>query len=77
MWPYATLAPGAEQDGGESRVCAVQSEEAWWNDWKDAIRDAALAKRQGWVTTKDLMERAMAPRKEEPDRREEWGRDWY
>lgn len=56
VWPYASAPP----DSGD-RTFAVQSEERWWNDWKDAIRFALLTKRRGWVTMEDQLELLMAP----------------
>ena len=59
VWPYASLPPG--EDG---RKYAVQSEESWWNDWKEAIRHAVLNGRKGWVTAEDRLEFLMAPDKD-------------
>ena len=59
VWPYASVPPG--EDG---RRCAVQSEESWWADWKDAIRHAVLNGRKGWVTMEDRLEFLMAPEKD-------------
>jgi hypothetical protein len=56
VWPYASVPPGAAD-----RKFAVQSEEAWWNDWKDAIRAAILSGRKGWVTVEDRLEFLMKP----------------
>ena len=60
VWPYASVPPHEE-----GRVCAVQSEESWWNEWKDAVRFAVLTRRKGWVTVEDqleiLMGSAVAP----------------
>ena len=60
VWPYATLAPSGDNDGGE-RMCAVQSEEAWWRDWKGVIAVAVRNKRRGWVSVEDQIELAMMP----------------
>ena len=61
VWPYATLAPGGENNGGERR-CAVQSEEAWWKDWKGVVAAAIKSKRKGWVSVEDQIAFAMTPR---------------
>jgi hypothetical protein len=59
VWPYASVPPGVA-----NRKFAVQSEEAWWNDWKDAIRGAVLSRRKGWVTVEDRLESLMTPPKD-------------
>jgi hypothetical protein len=59
VWPYASVPPGEDD-----RKFAVQSEESWWNDWKDAIRHAILSGRKGWVTVEDRLEFLMAPDKD-------------
>jgi hypothetical protein len=59
VWPYASVPPG-----DEDRKCAVQSEESWWSDWKDAIRHAVLSGRKGWVTVEDRLEFLMAPERD-------------
>jgi hypothetical protein len=51
IWPYASAPPGVGD-----RAFAVQSEESWWNEWKDAIKYAVLTKRKGWVTVEDQLE---------------------
>lgn len=51
VWPYASVKPGVD-----GRQFAVQSEENWWADWKDAIRGAVLGRRNGWVTVEDQLE---------------------
>jgi hypothetical protein len=61
IWPYATSQPGSAASETMPRQCAVQSEESWWNDWKNAIRYAVLQKRKGWVTAEDRIEAAMRP----------------
>jgi hypothetical protein len=67
VWPYASVPPDTA-----GRAFAVQSEERWWADWKDAIRHAILSRRQGWVTVEDRLEFLMAPAKD-PGRPMEWG----
>ena len=62
VWPYATLAPNRDGDGGGDRVCAVQSEEAWCKDWRGIIAGAVRNKRRGWVSLEDQIEFAMIPR---------------
>lgn len=41
----------------------VQSEEEWFEDWKDAILYAVQMKKSGWVTVEDRLEGLMEPRK--------------
>ncbi len=67
VWPYADVARGEM-----GRRCAVQEEEVWFADWKDAIRHAVLAKRKGWVTVEDRLEFLMEPRGEEKGKGVEW-----
>jgi hypothetical protein len=62
VWPYATLAPGEEAPGTGERICAVQSEETWWRDWRGVVALAVKAKRKGWVGVEDQIELAMMPR---------------
>ncbi|KAF8851162.1 hypothetical protein BDZ45DRAFT_750912 [Acephala macrosclerotiorum] len=57
VWPYADVARGEQ-----GRRCAVQEEEVWFTDWKDAIRHAVLGKRRGWVTAEDRLEFLMEPK---------------
>lgn len=57
VWPYADVARGET-----GRRCAVQEEEVWFSDWKDAIRHAVLGKRRGWVTAEDRLEFLMEPK---------------
>ena len=55
-WPYADIASGRE------RVCAVQTEGSWWEEWKDAIRYAVVERRHfdKWITNEDKLESLMA-----------------
>lgn len=55
VWPFA-----ATRNGEPNRRCAVQSEQAWWKEWKDPIRHAISQKRKGWVTVEDKLEVAMS-----------------
>lgn len=71
IWPYSSLAPNVGDVDG-ARTWAVKSEAGWWNEWKDAIRGAVLAKRRGWVTVEDYMEFMMGPRKDLKQIRD-WG----
>ena len=64
VWPYASLPPG-EEASAAGRVCAVQSEEAWWEEWKELIRLAVVQKRQGWVSVDDLLMAKMMPGRED------------
>jgi hypothetical protein len=58
IWPFADAPLGAE-----GRLCAVQSEEAWWREWRDAIRHAVKMKRVNcWITHEDKMEALMEGR---------------
>ncbi|KUJ14168.1 uncharacterized protein LY89DRAFT_589743 [Mollisia scopiformis] len=57
IWPYADVARGEY-----GRRCAVQEEEVWFADWRDAIRHAILSKRRGWVTAEDRLEFLMVPK---------------
>lgn len=56
VWPYASMPPGAE-----GRVCAVQTEEAWWEEWRGVIRAAIDEGRKGWVSIDDLLVFKMRP----------------
>lgn len=68
VWPYAD-----HPRGETGRKCAVQEEEAWFGDWKDAITHAVLCKRKGWVTSEDRLEFLMEPRTAELMRPAGWG----
>ncbi|TVY92565.1 hypothetical protein LAWI1_G003588 [Lachnellula willkommii] len=59
--------------GETGRRCAVQEEEMWFNDWKDAIRHAVLGRRRGWVTGEDRLEFLMEPRPAEQGSPSGWG----
>lgn len=60
VWPYASLPPGAEA-AAAGRTCAVQTEEAWWEEWRDVLRWAVVKKRKGWVSVDDIIEYRMSP----------------
>ncbi|KAI1827985.1 hypothetical protein F4861DRAFT_236580 [Xylaria intraflava] len=51
VWPFANA-----KNGENNRRPAVQSEETWWEEWKDPIKYAILQRRQGWVTNEDKLE---------------------
>ncbi|OAA56674.1 hypothetical protein SPI_07681 [Niveomyces insectorum RCEF 264] len=51
VWPFAT-----HKHGEPGRTCAVQSEEAWWREWRQALRYAISTKRNGYVTNEDRLE---------------------
>jgi len=68
IWPYADVPRGEL-----GRRCAVQEEEMWFNDWKDAIRHAVLGRRRGWVTGEDRLEFLMEPRPVEQGKPSGWG----
>ena len=65
IWPYATFPPGgAEAETRDvPRRCLVRSEEGWWRDWRDVIRQAILDKKKGevWIGMDDWMEVMMTP----------------
>lgn len=63
VWPYADV-----ERGEEGRRCVVQSEEAWFEDWRDAIVHAVQMRRSGWVTVEDRLEGLMEPKKMERNR---------
>ncbi|KAK0111486.1 hypothetical protein ONS95_001841 [Cadophora gregata] len=71
VWPYADIARG--ENGGVGRRCAVQEEEVWFADWRDAIRHAIVAKRKGWVTVEDRLEFLMEPKPGEVGKPADWG----
>jgi hypothetical protein len=54
IWPFANVL--ANEAG---RRCAVQDEQDWWTSWKDTVRNAALARKTGYVTLEDRMDVAM------------------
>ncbi|EED21529.1 conserved hypothetical protein [Talaromyces stipitatus ATCC 10500] len=59
VWPYASLPPGPETT---NRVPVVQSEEMWWEEWRDVLRWAIVSKKcSGWVSVDDMLEFRMAP----------------
>ncbi|TVY13667.1 hypothetical protein LARI1_G008530 [Lachnellula arida] len=68
IWPYADVPRGET-----GRRCAVQEEDVWFNDWKDAIRHAVLGRRRGWVTGEDRLEFLMEPRPAEQGNPSGWG----
>ncbi|KAH8686016.1 hypothetical protein BGZ60DRAFT_365784 [Tricladium varicosporioides] len=57
VWPYADIPRGEP-----GRKCAIQEEEMWFNEWKNAIRHAVLMRRKGWVTIEDRVEFLMEPK---------------
>lgn len=62
VWPYASLPPVADPAVALERVPVVQSEELWWEEWRDVIRWAVLSRRVGgWVSIDDVLEYRMAP----------------
>jgi len=69
VWPYASVPRGEA-----GRQCAVQDEEVWFNDWKDAIAHAVLSKRKSWVTIEDRLEFLMEPKSLVEGKPAEWGR---
>ncbi len=54
VWPFAS-----SRTGEPGRVCAVQTEETWWREWRGPIGHAIAQKRQGWVTVEDKLEAVM------------------
>ncbi|KAH8802762.1 hypothetical protein F5884DRAFT_482302 [Xylogone sp. PMI_703] len=67
VWPYATVPRGEE-----GRRCAVQSEDEWFADWKDAIKHAIINRRKGWVTVEDRLEFLMEPKPQEAAKQAQW-----
>jgi hypothetical protein len=68
VWPYANVPRGEP-----GRRCAVQDEETWFNDWKDAIAHAVLSKRKSWVTIEDRLEFLMEPKPAVQGKPADWG----
>ncbi|QKX62265.1 uncharacterized protein TRUGW13939_09424 [Talaromyces rugulosus] len=60
VWPYASLPPGANA-AAAGRSCVAQTEETWWEEWRDVLRWSIVNKRNGWVTIDDIAEYRMAP----------------
>ncbi|KAI0144303.1 hypothetical protein GGR57DRAFT_482746 [Xylariaceae sp. FL1272] len=54
VWPFANA-----KNGESGRKCIVQSENTWWQEWRDPIKYAIAQKRQGWVTNEDKLESLM------------------
>nr|XP_036575791.1 uncharacterized protein CTRU02_14308 [Colletotrichum truncatum]KAF6782415.1 hypothetical protein CTRU02_14308 [Colletotrichum truncatum] len=56
VWPFASA-----KNGDDGRRCAVQSEEAWWREWRDPIKHAISQKGQkgAYVTNEDKLEALM------------------
>ncbi|KAH9897268.1 hypothetical protein F4778DRAFT_253798 [Xylariomycetidae sp. FL2044] len=54
VWPFANARPGEP-----GRKCMVQSEQTFWEEWRDPIKYAIVTKRQGWVTNEDKLECVM------------------
>ncbi|KAI1326233.1 hypothetical protein F5Y16DRAFT_236079 [Xylariaceae sp. FL0255] len=54
VWPFATA-----KNGDISRKCIVQSEQTWWDEWRDPLKFAMSEKRKGWVTNEDKLESIM------------------
>ena len=71
IWPYADVA--RSEIGAVGRRCAVQEEEVWFADWRDAIKHAIVAKRKGWVTVEDRLEFLMEPKPGEVGKPADWG----
>ncbi|GAM42888.1 hypothetical protein TCE0_044r17262 [Talaromyces pinophilus] len=60
VWPYASLPPGPAAN--TNRVPVVQTEEMWWEEWRDVLRWAIVSKRSsGWVSVDDMLDFKMAP----------------
>lgn len=64
VWPYANT--DSEQMDGFPRKCAVQSEDEWWQEWYPVIAMALITKKDGWLTTEDVMDMAMCSKKQWP-----------
>ena len=78
VWPYANFPPRGPdaETRTEPRRCVMRTEEAWFQDWKEAIRNAILEKRrnQAWVGLEDWMEVMMTPNPSQKIPRP-WGMD--
>lgn len=60
VWPYASLPPGPAAN--PNRVPVVQTEEMWWEEWRDVLRSAVISKRSsGWLSVDDMLDFRMAP----------------
>lgn len=60
VWPYASLPPGPAAN--TNRIPVVQTEEMWWEEWRDVLRWAIVSKRiSGWVSVDDMLDFKMAP----------------
>jgi hypothetical protein len=70
VWPFATT-----KNGEPGRQCIVQSEEAWWKEWRDPLRHAISQKRHGWVTVEDKLESLMERKGDKSDM-VDWGPDY-
>ncbi|ORY65515.1 uncharacterized protein BCR38DRAFT_341525 [Pseudomassariella vexata] len=51
VWPFSNA-----KNGERDRVCMVQDEKTWWEEWKDPIKYAVATRRHGWVTNEDKLE---------------------
>jgi len=60
LWPYAKMPRSVEESFRGSRDCMLQSEDSWWNEWKDAVGYSMLSRRHGWITNEDKVDVAMA-----------------
>lgn len=60
VWPFAD-----RKSGEPGRECLVQTEKTWWEEWRDPIMFAIVAKRQGWITNEDKLECIMDGRGED------------
>lgn len=43
----------------KQRECVLQSEDEWWEEWRDAIQLAVAGRRIGWVGIEDKVDAAM------------------
>lgn len=59
VWPFASSPVGEP-----GRVCAIQTEEAWWREWRGPIGYAISQKRQGWVTVEDKLQLIMKEKRQ-------------
>ncbi|MCJ1453676.1 hypothetical protein MMC28_004024 [Mycoblastus sanguinarius] len=71
LWPYANIPAG-----GQGRQYAAQSEQEWWEVWKEPVRNAVLGKKQGWVSAEEWMECAMGERAAEMEKAWGVGQQW-
>ena len=53
IWPFARTINSQNGDADVLRQCAVQSETAFLNDWRQVIMAAVFTRRTGWLSVED------------------------